>query len=202
MKSVIKKKLKEMIKSEFNIEDLTPMFFNDVLNKYGLLSINHYYVTSERRKFVEEDSCNANVLKYRITCGDEEEYEEAIYDIMHNGNNARDISEVAICLAEIVDCDVLSKQQFIKLYNRCKHDAFNNDKLYQEIITAITKIVKRTPAAFESWCSISHGFGEKIGREIWQGKLQPQFLAYGKTSQEIAIEKLAEKLLDVYETSR
>lgn len=161
----------EKVKKECGLDEIRPIFMNEVHNDLGLLQINKYICKVGKRALINfVTSHNANVLRHRWTDGDKN---IVVYNITHNGNNARTIEEIGICLIEVLDSDVLSEEEFNELYNIVITKGKRNDDLYKRLVHAMLKEIKKDEKSIEAWESISFGFKDKIGLEIWQGVLQP-----------------------------
>ena len=165
------------VKRAFKLDCIRPIMYNNIINKYGLLQICEYTwnkciwtKTKENKRFLCKTD-NANVLQHRWR---NEEYKRwVIRDITHKGNEARNSEDVGYCLIEVIDANVLTKDEFNELYKTCKVHVKANDKLYDEIINAMLREITKDKESFKAWDEISFGFTNRIELAIWQGVLCP-----------------------------
>lgn len=182
------------IKEEFQLRHLRPLTMNRVINENGYLQICKYKEgPGLERVLCGTNGWNENALLRKWT-GDDKSM--VIYNITHDGNEARNRTEVGICLVEVVDANVLTKEQFDELYVICNTRSKRNDDLYERLKAAMLKEITRDKQSMLAWRSISFGFKDRIGLSIWQGDLQPTKIETGKTSQEITLEEIAKDTLN------
>ena len=194
MTEVQKEAFVSKIKAECGLTELRPVFMSETQNEYGLLQINAYHFSiGKGRTLIGRRSVNAanSLLRY---CWDNDEKDTVIYDITHAGNEARDLHDIGICLIEVLDSDILSAEEFEELFNAIIKTAKRNDDLYKRLKQAMLKEITKDKKSLEAWQSISFGFKDRIGLEIWEGELQPTYIICGKTSQEISMEKMLEQM--------
>lgn len=197
MKKNEQKKFIGIIKKEFGLMCLRPFTGNRVNDERGFMQINRYNpntykLDTRERTFLYPDS-NSVVMRHRWDSDDRKDW--VIRSILFEGNNARCKKEVGYCLIEVVDSNVFTKDEFDVIYNICKKTIFNNEELYERLITAMLKEIKKDKESIEAWCNIAHGFSDRISLCIWQENLQPHHILTGKTSQEEALENLLKEAL-------
>lgn len=181
------------VKREFKLKYLRPLYLNKIINKEGILQICKYKESSTlEREFVSTNGWNERVLANRWRSGDES---SVIFSILRDGNDTRDRHEVGLCLIEVIDSNVLTKDEFLKLFKICAQQSKKDEVLYLEIKQTILEVIKKNKENINTWARISHGFADRIGLEIWQGDLQPYCIKHGEISQTATMKKIVEEII-------
>lgn len=185
----------KMVKKEFQLEYLRPLYYNTVRNKGGLLQICIYKNGSSlERELVSTNGWNARVLANRWHNGDKS---CVIYGILNEGNDARDRTEVGYCLIEVIDANVLTKDEFLELFKVCAKKSKENNDLYSEIKRAMLKVITKNKKNLNAWSRISGGFKDRIELEIWQGDLQPYCIEHGEISQVATMREALKEIVEI-----